>query len=149
MFPVGRRVRSRFRRVRFSVIGQFCVRNAEPSGWRMGNLAGKFPMKPRRADVRRILIAHTMRQESRVRDRHKILGGLAAGSAEGERIFPLRSLRFKSDVLEHNRVAHDKPPFLEENSRLRTQVSSQVDQEATKAQQLRHTHHGTLMCLSI
>lgn len=76
-------------------------------------LGRKFPMKPRRTDVRRILIAHTMRQEGGARNRNEILGGLAAGSAQGEGIFPFRSLGFKSNVLEHNRVAHDKPPFLE------------------------------------
>ena len=59
---------------------------------------GEFPVKPERADMRRILIAHAMRQESGVCNGHKIFGGCAFVPAKGEGIFTYRSLVFKSSV---------------------------------------------------
>jgi hypothetical protein len=60
---------------------------------------GEFPVKPERADIRRILIAHAMRHESVVRNGHKVFRGSAAGPAKGEGIFTGRSPAFKPNVL--------------------------------------------------
>ena len=91
VFPVGSGAGLRFRRVGVLVISQFCVRDVEANEARMAGLGGEFPAKPQGTDVRRILIAHAMRQESVVRDGHKIAGGFAAGTADGESIFADRS----------------------------------------------------------
>src|SRR5215470_14579970 len=99
VFPGGRRARLRFRGVGGLVISQFCVRDTEASGGRMVVPGGEFPVKPERADVRRILIAHTMRHESFVRNGHKVFRGCAVGSAKGEDVFTDRSLVFKPNVL--------------------------------------------------
>ena len=84
VFPVGKGAGLRFRGVGVLVIGQFCVRDTEPSGGRMVALGGELPSKPEGTDVRRILIAHAMRYKGDVRNGHKILRGFAAGTAEGE-----------------------------------------------------------------
>lgn len=60
-------------------------------------LGGEFPAKPEGTDVRRILIADSMRYKSDVRNGHKILRGFPA--AEGEGVFTDRSLGFKPNVL--------------------------------------------------
>ena len=60
--------------------------------------SGEFPVKPERADIRRILIAHAMRYKSGVRNGHKIFGGCAVSTAKGEGIFTYRSLVFKPSV---------------------------------------------------
>src|SRR5215467_2105450 len=99
VFPGGRGAGLRFRGVGGLVISQFCVRDTEVGGGRTVGLAGKFPVKPERADIRRILIAHAMRHESVVRNGHKVFRGCAAGSAKGEGVFTDRSLVFKPNVL--------------------------------------------------
>jgi hypothetical protein len=70
----------------------------------MVGLGGKFPVKPEGADVRRILIAHTMRHKSVVHNGHKI----------------------KSNVLQDNCIAHKNPPFLKGNGR-KSELSSLLD----------------------
>ena len=65
----------------------------------MVGLSGEFTVKPERADIRRILIAHAMRHESVVRNGHKVFGGCAAVSANEEGIFTNRSLGLKPNVL--------------------------------------------------
>jgi len=60
---------------------------------------GEFPMKPERADIRRILIAHAMRHESVVRNGHKVFRQYTVDPAKGEGIFAERSLAFKPNVL--------------------------------------------------
>jgi len=60
---------------------------------------GEFPVKPERADIRRILIAHAMRHESIVRNGHKVFRICAVGPAKGEGIFTDRSLGCKPNVL--------------------------------------------------
>jgi hypothetical protein len=60
---------------------------------------GKFPVKPKGTDVRRILIAHAMRGKSGVRNGHKILRESATGDAKSENVFADRSLRFKPIIL--------------------------------------------------
>src|SRR6516225_9227007 len=87
VFPVGRAAGLRFRGVGVLVIGQFCVRDTEPSGGRMVAFDGEFPVKPEGTDVRRILIAHAMRYESGVRNGHKILRGFAARLTTCEGVF--------------------------------------------------------------
>jgi hypothetical protein len=83
----------------------------------MVGLGGKFPVKPEGADVRRILIAHAMRNKSVVRNGHKILREFAAGTAEGEGVFADCALGLKSNVLQDNRISHKNPPFLKGNGR--------------------------------
>jgi hypothetical protein len=61
--------------------------------------SGEFPAKPEGADLRRILVAHTVRHESVVRNGHKVFRGCAASSAKGEGVFPDCSLVFKPNVL--------------------------------------------------
>ena len=78
---------------------------------------GEFPVKPERADIRRILIAHAMRHESVVRNGHKVFRGCAVGPAKYEGIFTDRSLTFKSNILQDNRIAHKDPPFRNGNGR--------------------------------
>ena len=65
----------------------------------MVGLAGEFPVKPERADIRRILIAHAMRHESVVRNGYKVFRGCAIGPAKGEGIFTDGSLALKPNVL--------------------------------------------------
>lgn len=59
---------------------------------------GEFPVKPERADIRRILIAHAMPYKSGVRNGHEVFRGCAFGSAKGEGMFTDRSLAFKPKV---------------------------------------------------
>src|SRR5437016_11595397 len=59
---------------------------------RLAGFRGEFPAKPQGTDVRRILIAHAMRQESVVRNGHKIAGGFAAGHRSEEHTSELQSL---------------------------------------------------------
>src|SRR5215510_2536919 len=99
VFPLGRGAGLGFRSVGGLVISQFCVRDIEASGGRMVGLAGEFPVKPERADIRRILIAHAMRHESVVRNGYKVFRGCAIGPAKGEGIFTDRSLALKPNVL--------------------------------------------------
>ena len=99
VFPGGRGAGLRFRGVSILVIGQFCVRDREARGRRMVRSGGEFPVKPERADIRRILIAHAMRNKSGVRNGHKVFRGCAVGPAKGEGIFTDRSLAFKPKVL--------------------------------------------------
>src|SRR5438046_8322603 len=82
------------------VISQFCVRDGEANEARLAGFRGEFPAKPQGTDVRRILIAHAMRQESVVRNGHKIAGGFAAGTADGESIFADRSPRSEEHTSE-------------------------------------------------
>jgi len=96
---MGRGAGLRFRRVGGLVISQFCVRDTEASGGRMVGLAGEFPVKPERADVWRILVAHAMRHEGVVRNGHKIFRGCAVASETGEGVFTNRSLGLKPNVL--------------------------------------------------
>ena len=65
----------------------------------MVRLGGEFPVKPERADIRRILIAHSMGHESVVRNGHKVFRGCPVGPAKREGVFTDRSLTFKSNVL--------------------------------------------------
>ena len=99
VLPVGIGAGLGFRGVGVLVIGQFRVRDGEASEVRTVGLGGEFPVKPEGADVRRVLIAHAMRQESVVRNGHKIFRGCAAGSAKGESVFTDRSFGFKPNVL--------------------------------------------------
>src|SRR5215472_13048385 len=80
VFPLGRGAGLGFRSVGGLVISQFCVRDTEARGGRVVRPGGEFPVKPKRADIRRILIAHVMRHESVVRDSHKVFKGCAAAS---------------------------------------------------------------------
>jgi hypothetical protein len=84
--------------VRGIVISQFRVRDREALGGRMVRPGGEFPVKPDRADIRRILIAHAMHYKSGVRNSHKILREFAAIPAEGEGVFTDCSPGFKSNV---------------------------------------------------
>src|SRR5215467_4924343 len=95
VFPVGKDAGLGFRRMGFLVFGQFCIRHRETSGGRMAGSGGEFLVNPVGTDLRRILIAHAMRQESGVRNGHKVFGGCAVGPAKGEGIFTYRSLVFK------------------------------------------------------
>src|SRR5262249_27066113 len=99
VFPGGKGAGLRFPGVGGLVISQLCVRDAEASGGRMVGPGGEFPVKPEGADLRRILIAHTMRHESFVRNGHKVFRGCAAASAKGEGVLTDRSLVFKPNVL--------------------------------------------------
>jgi len=65
----------------------------------MVGLAGEFPVKPEGAYIRRILIAHAMRQESVVRNGYKVFRGCTVGPAKSEGIFTDRSLIFKPNIL--------------------------------------------------
>jgi len=60
---------------------------------------GEFPVKPERADIRRILIARAMCLESVVRNGYKVFRGCAIGPTKGEGIFTDRSLALKPNVL--------------------------------------------------
>jgi hypothetical protein len=60
---------------------------------------GKFSVKPEGTNLWRILIAHAMRHESIVRNRHKVFRECAVGSSNSEGIFTDRSLALKSNVL--------------------------------------------------
>jgi len=60
---------------------------------------GEFPVKAEKTDIRRILIAHAMCQESGVRNGHKVFGGCSVGAAKSEGIFTDRSLAFEPQVL--------------------------------------------------
>ena len=60
---------------------------------------GKFTVKPEGTDVRRILIAHAMRHESGVRNRHEIFEGFAARNPTSEGVFADAPPGFKSNVL--------------------------------------------------
>jgi len=72
---------------------------------------GELPVKPEGANLRRILIAHTMRHESFVRNRHKVFRGCTVRSSNSEGIFTDRSLAFKSNILQDNSITHKVPPF--------------------------------------
>ena len=108
VFPVGRGAELGFRGVGIHVFGQFCIRDRKVLGGRMVRPGGKFPMKPEGTNLRCILIAHAMRYKSRVRNGHKILRGLATRPAKSEGVFADCSLRFKSNVLYDNRIAHKR-----------------------------------------
>src|SRR5215468_9919456 len=99
VFPGGKGARLRFRGVSVLVIGQFCVRDREARGGRMVRPGGEFPVHPERAEIRRILIAHSMRHERVVRNGHKVFRGCAIGPGERGGIFTDRSLTLKSNVL--------------------------------------------------
>src|SRR5215471_16972566 len=96
VFPGGKGAGLRFRGVSVLVIGQFCVRDREARGRRMVRPGGEFPVKPERADIRRILIAHSMRHERVVRNGYEVFRGCAVGPAKREGIFTDRPLTFKS-----------------------------------------------------
>lgn len=83
----------------------------------MVSLGREFPMKPERADIRRILITDAMRQESVVCNGYKVLTGCAVGPTKGEGVFTDRSLAFKPNVLEDKRITHKNPPFRNDNRR--------------------------------
>src|SRR5262245_25043041 len=100
VFLVGRGAVLRFRGVSVLVIGQFCIRNREARVGRMVRPGGEFLVKPERADIRRILIAHAMRHESIVRNGYKVFRGCAGGPAKPKGIFTNRSFTFEPYVLE-------------------------------------------------
>src|SRR5215469_4139194 len=98
VFPGGRGAGLRFRGVSVLVIGQFCVRDREARGGRMVRPGGEFPVQPEGAEIRRILIAHSMRHKCVVRNGHKVFRGCAVGPAKREGIFTDRSFTLKSNV---------------------------------------------------
>ena len=100
-----------FRGVGFLVIGQFCVGDEESRGRRMICASSQLPVKPERADIRCVLIAHSMRHESIVRNGHKVFTECAARTAEGEGIFTNRPVALKPNVLQDKRITHKDPPF--------------------------------------
>ena len=85
--------------VRLLVIGQFRVRDREVSRRGIVGLGGEFPVKPARADVRRILITDTVRHERVVRNAYKIFIGCATGSPKCEGVFTHRCFGLKPNVL--------------------------------------------------
>src|SRR5262249_36085321 len=95
------------------IICQFRIGDTEASVGRMLRLGREFPMKAQGTYIRRILIAHAVRQEGVVRDGHKIISGFAARPAKAEGVFADRSFSFKANVLQDNAVAHKGLPFPE------------------------------------
>src|SRR5215470_3360905 len=99
VFPESRGFGLHFRCVSILVCGQVCIRDRDAHGGRMVLPGGEFTVKPERADIRRIPIAHAMRNESVVRNGYKVFRGCATGSAKGEGVFTDRSPVFKPDIL--------------------------------------------------
>jgi len=60
---------------------------------------GEFAVKPERADIRRILIAHAMRHESVVRNSHKVFRRCSVNSPKSEGVFAHPSPIFKPNIL--------------------------------------------------
>jgi len=99
VFPLGRGARLGFRGVGIHVISQFGIRDGEAGGGRIAVSGGKFPVKPERTNLRRILITHATRYKSGVRNGHKILRRFAASPEKSEGVFADYSLAFKPNVL--------------------------------------------------
>ena len=109
LLPAARNAGFRFRGMSILVVSQLCIGNGETALRQMIGSGGKFPVKPERADVRRVLIPHAMRHESVIRDRHKIFSGCAFQSSDCEGIFTHESLVCEPDVLQDHWIAHRAP----------------------------------------
>src|SRR6516164_2853202 len=99
VLPVGRGTRLGFWSVGIHVVGEFRIRDREARRRGMVRPGCKFPMKPERANLRPILIAHAMRHKSSICNSHKILSGCSTRPAEREGILTDGPTVFKSNVL--------------------------------------------------